>query len=90
MADTRRNLHQLLKGKQLNSALYGVNTEVLHDLTAVLKESAATGETANTIEDFCEKRRRKRKPTNDADKKPRNQAYSIHHGSQRPPTAIEA
>jgi hypothetical protein len=46
MADTRRNLHQLLKGKQLNSALYGMYIEVLHDLTAVLKESAAEGETA--------------------------------------------
>jgi hypothetical protein len=45
---TRRNLQQLLKGKQLYSSLYGVHTEVLHDLTAVLKESAANGETAKT------------------------------------------
>jgi hypothetical protein len=46
MVETRRNLHQYLKGKQLYSTLYGVYTEVLHDLTAVLKESAAKGETA--------------------------------------------
>jgi hypothetical protein len=56
MAETRRNLHQLLY-----SALCGVYTEVLHDLTAVLKESAAKGETAKTtitarlsIEEFHE------------------------------------
>jgi hypothetical protein len=48
--ETRRNLHQLLKGKQLYSALYAVYTEVLHDLTAFLKESTAKEETAkNTI-----------------------------------------
>jgi hypothetical protein len=40
MAVTRRN-HQLLKGKKLYSALYGVYTEVLHDFTAALKEGAA-------------------------------------------------
>jgi hypothetical protein len=44
MADTRRNPHQLLKGKQLYSAQYGVYTEVPHDLMAVLKDSAAKGE----------------------------------------------
>jgi hypothetical protein len=48
MADTKRNLHQLLKGKQLYSALYGVYIEVLHNLMAVLKEGAAKGETAKT------------------------------------------
>jgi hypothetical protein len=48
MADTRRNGHQLLKGKQLYSALYGVYTKVLHDLRAVLKESAAKGEKTKT------------------------------------------
>jgi hypothetical protein len=48
MADTRRNVYQLLKGKQLYSALYGVYTEVLQVLTTVLKESAAKGETAKT------------------------------------------
>jgi hypothetical protein len=78
MADTRRNLHQLLKGKQLHSALHGVYTEVLHDLTAVLKGSDVKGQTAKatitaspSIEEFREQRRRKRKPTN---------AYNIHHG----------
>jgi hypothetical protein len=72
MADTKRNL----KGKQLYSALYGVYTEVLHDLTAILKDSAAKGETARTtitaslsIEEFREQSRRKRKPTDNADKR---------------------
>jgi hypothetical protein len=46
MGETRRNLHQLLKGKQLYSALYGLYTEVLHDLTAVLKQSADKEEIA--------------------------------------------
>jgi hypothetical protein len=52
-----------------------VYTEVLHNLTAVLKESAAKGETAKiTIteppsnEEFREQRRRTRKPSDDADK----------------------
>jgi hypothetical protein len=65
MAETMRNLHQYLKGKQLYSALYGMYTEVLHDLMAVLKESAAKGETAKTTttnpppnEEFREQRRR--------------------------------
>jgi hypothetical protein len=73
MADTKRNLHQLLKGKQLYSALYGVHTEVVHDLTETLKESAAKRETVSTtitappsIEKFREQRRRKRKHTDDA------------------------
>jgi hypothetical protein len=76
MGDTRRNLHQFPKGKQLYSALYGVYTGVLHDLTAILKWSAAKGETAKTtittppsMEEFREQRRRKRKPTYDADKR---------------------
>jgi hypothetical protein len=75
MMDTRRNLHQFLKGQQLYSALYDVYTEVLHDLTAVLKESDAKGETVKTtiiappsIKEFHEQRSRKRKPTNNADK----------------------
>jgi hypothetical protein len=46
MVETRRNIHQFLKGKELYRALYGVYTEMLQDLTAVLKESAAKGETA--------------------------------------------
>jgi hypothetical protein len=49
MADARRNLHQVLKGKQLYSTLYGVYTEVPQDLTAVTKESASEGERAKTI-----------------------------------------
>jgi hypothetical protein len=48
MADTRRNPHRLLKWKQLYSALYGVHTEVPHNLTAVLKLSAVKGETVKT------------------------------------------
>jgi hypothetical protein len=59
--DTKRNLHQLLKGKQLYSALHGVYTEVLYDLMAVLKDSAAKVETATamitaplSIKEFCE------------------------------------
>jgi hypothetical protein len=43
MAETRRNLHQCMKGK-LYSAQYGVHTGVLHYLTAVLKESASKEE----------------------------------------------
>jgi hypothetical protein len=87
MADTSRNLHQLLKGKQQYSALYGVYTEVLYDLTAVLKESAAEGETAKTtitappsIEDFREQRRRKRKPTdtNQRSKKPTTSTTKVN------------
>jgi hypothetical protein len=53
-----------------------VYTEVLHYLTAVLKESAAKEVTAKTtisallsIEEFHEQRRRKRKPTDDVDKR---------------------
>jgi hypothetical protein len=83
MADTRRNLHQLLKGKQLYSALYGVYTEVLYDLTAVLKESAGEGETADTsitgppsIEEFREQRRRTRKPTDDTDKRAKKPTHT--------------
>jgi hypothetical protein len=60
MVDTSRNLHNFLKGKQL----YGVYTEVPHDLMAVLKVSASMRETAkNAItaplssEEFHEQRR---------------------------------
>jgi hypothetical protein len=45
MANTKRNVRQLLKGKQLYSALYGVYTEVLHDLKNALEGNAAKGET---------------------------------------------
>jgi hypothetical protein len=48
MAETRRNFHQLLKEKQMYSALHGVYTEELDNLTAVLQESAVKGETAKT------------------------------------------
>jgi hypothetical protein len=34
--------------KQLYSALYGMHTEVIHNLMAVLKENAAKGETVKT------------------------------------------
>jgi hypothetical protein len=47
MADKRSKLHQLLKEKQLNSALYEVCTDVLQDFTAVMKESGTKRETAN-------------------------------------------
>jgi hypothetical protein len=48
MADARKNFHHLLKGKQLYSTPYGVYTDVLHNFTAALKDSATKGETANT------------------------------------------
>jgi hypothetical protein len=41
MAGTRRDLHQHLKGKKLYSTLYRFYTEMLHNLTTALKESAA-------------------------------------------------
>jgi hypothetical protein len=41
------------EGKQLHSALYGMYTGMLHDLTAVLKEGAAKGETAKTTNNYC-------------------------------------
>jgi hypothetical protein len=75
VVDTRRNLHQLLKGKQLYNVLYGVYTEMLHNLMAVFRESTAKGETAKTaittpfsIQEFHEQRRQKWKPTDNADK----------------------
>jgi hypothetical protein len=46
MAGTGRNLHQLLVGKQLYSALYAVYKKVQHDLMAVLKDNTSKGETA--------------------------------------------
>jgi hypothetical protein len=83
IAETRRDLHQLLKGKQLYSILYGVCTEVVHDLTAVLKDSAAKGETAKITtteppsnEVFHEQRRRKRKLSGDANKRTKKSATS--------------
>jgi hypothetical protein len=74
MAGIRRNLHQLLNGKQLYSVLYRVYTEVLRDLTTVLKESADKGDTAKTTitapqssKEFREQRRLKQKHPDDAD-----------------------
>jgi hypothetical protein len=79
----------------LYSALYGVYTEVLRDLTAALKESAAKGETAKITttespsnEEFPEQRRRKRTPPDDSDKKCQ-EASTIHHGSKRPQITVE-
>jgi hypothetical protein len=76
MAYTRRNSHNLLKGKQVYSALFGVHTEALHDLTEFPKESAAKEETAESTitktsfnKEFREQKRPKRKPSYDADKK---------------------
>jgi hypothetical protein len=37
-AETRRNLHQILEGKALYSALHGVYSEVLTDLKVVLQQ----------------------------------------------------
>jgi hypothetical protein len=64
-------------------------------MTAVLKDSAATGETAKTtitarpsIEEFREKRR-KQKPTDDADKRA-NKSVTSTTGVNDPPIAVEA
>jgi hypothetical protein len=67
-AETRRNLRQILQGKQLYSALHGVYSEVLADLKIVLQQSASKVEDNQTNEpgaqeDFREQRRRKRKPS---------------------------
>jgi hypothetical protein len=65
-AETSRNLHQLLVGKPLYSALQGVYAQVLIDLKGVLQESAAKGDAAFTSvsgtegNEFREQRRRKR------------------------------
>jgi hypothetical protein len=83
MAENMSNLHQLLKGKQPCGALYGMYTEALHDLTVVLKERTSKGETDKTTitappsnEEFREQRRRKLKPTDDADKRVRKPTTS--------------
>jgi hypothetical protein len=82
-AGTTSNLQQLLKGKQLYSALHGIYIQVLHDLKAVVKESSSQGETTSTtitappsIEEFPEQERRKRKCTDDADKRIKKLATS--------------
>jgi hypothetical protein len=83
MSETRSNLHQFLKGKQLYSALYGVYTEVVHDLSAVLKQRAEKGETAKITnteppsdKEFRDGRRRKQKPLGDADERTKEPATS--------------
>jgi hypothetical protein len=60
----KRNLYQLLKGNQPYTALYGVYAEALQNVMAVLRGSAAKGETAKTTiaiplstEEFHEQRR---------------------------------
>jgi hypothetical protein len=95
MAETRRNLHQLVKGKQLYKALYGACAEVLHDLTPVIKDSATKRETAKPTstetppnEKFPERRRRKRKLSDDADKITKKPATSATEAND-PPVAVE-
>jgi hypothetical protein len=46
MVNTKSDILQLLKGKQLHSTLYGAYIEVVHGMTAVLKESSIKGEMA--------------------------------------------
>jgi hypothetical protein len=96
MADTRTNLQQFMKGKQLHSALYGGYTEVLHNSTAVLKENAVKGETAKiTIilhpsihREILWRKKANVKICRRCRQKSR-EACNIHHGSQRPPVAVE-
>jgi hypothetical protein len=68
VVETRKNLHQHLKGKALYSALCGVYTEVLHELKGILQSSVAPREAENPAsetettpsnEEFREQRRRK-------------------------------
>jgi hypothetical protein len=94
MEVTKSNLHKLLKGEELYSALYGMYTQVLHDLKAVVKESSSQGETAKTtitappsIEEFPKQERRKRKSTDDADKrikKPATSTTGVNNPQLRP------
>jgi hypothetical protein len=70
-AETRRNLHQVLEGKPLYSALHGVYSEVLAVLKVVLQQSASkvqlqpNNEPA-AQEEFWEQRRRKINPSEEA------------------------
>jgi hypothetical protein len=77
MTETRSNLHQLLKAKQLCSALHEVYTEVLHNLQAVLKESTAKTTITASVDEIREQRSRNQKPTDDADKRTKNPTTSI-------------
>jgi hypothetical protein len=80
--ETKKNLHHLLQGKQLYSALNGVYTEVLHELKGVLQSSVAPREAENTAsvpvpeitpsnEEFREQRRRKRNSSDGQATKPK-------------------
>jgi hypothetical protein len=76
--ETRKNLHQHLKGKALYSALCGVYTEVLHELKGVLQSSVAPREAENRAaetetpnEEFGEQRRRKRNSSDGQATKPK-------------------
>jgi hypothetical protein len=91
MAQTWRNIHQLLKGKKLHSALYGVYTEVLCKM-AVLKDSAARGETAKTtiIPRGIPRAKKMEAETYRQRRQKSQQAYNIHHGSQLPSLMVEA
>jgi hypothetical protein len=79
MADTTRSLSQALKGKQLYSALYAVYTDVLHNLIAVLEESADRAQSITappSIKTFRGQRGRKRKLTDDTNKRAKKPATS--------------
>jgi hypothetical protein len=78
--ETRKNLHQHLKGKALYSALCGVYTEVLHELKGVLQSSIAPRETENRAaetetspsnKEFREQRRHKRNSSDGQATKPK-------------------
>jgi hypothetical protein len=76
--ETRKNLHQHLKGKALYSALCGIYTEVLQELKGVLQSSVAPREAENTApvpttsnEEFREQRRRKRNSSDGQATKPK-------------------
>jgi hypothetical protein len=88
--DTRRNLHQLLKGKQPYSVLHGVYTDVLHDLKAVPKETPPKGKQPRAqLLHLCSSRNSVRKEDKSGNlqmtptKEPRSLEYP-------PPTAVEA
>jgi hypothetical protein len=71
------------RGNQLYSTLYGVCTEMLHHLMVILEGNATKGEAAKftfieplSKEKFREQRQRKRKSSDDTDKRARNPAES--------------
>jgi hypothetical protein len=94
MAETRRNLHQLLKGKQLYCALYRGCTGVPHDLATVLEESAAKGDSQD--HPYCTSLQQgvpwaeKTKAETFRQRRQKNQEISNNrHGSKRLPAAVE-